>query len=85
LDHFNIYEKFEQELMFQHPPVTDIFDTNRIKVKTDGSKYIFNIDGENKFTIGNADIERRMRQYCEENETRKEQEDVLVRIKRETE
>ena len=65
-----------------NPPVTDIFDKNRIKIKQDGEKYIFNIDGTNKFTVDEANIATFMRQYCKDNETRKAEEDVLVKIEK---
>ena len=55
-------------------------DKSRINIKKDGIKYIFNIDGQNKFTIHESNMARRMRQYCEENEKRKAQEDVLIKI-----
>jgi len=80
LTNFNYYQFFHDALVIINPPVTDIFDKNRIKIKQDGEKYIFNIDGANKFTVDEADIATFMRQYCKENEKRKAEEDVLVKI-----
>gem|GEM_PF-2809312 len=80
MTNFNYYQFFHDALVIINPPVTDIFDKNRIKIKQDGEKYIFNIDGANKFTVDEADIATFMRQYCKENEKRKAEEDVLVKI-----
>ncbi len=78
LPHFNSYTYFKQQLMIKN--VDAIFDNPRVSIKKDKDRYIFNIDKQNAFTIAESNIERRVRQYCQEKETRKTQEDVLIKI-----
>ena len=75
------YDDFKKELGTINR-VTDIFDKDksRIKIKQDGVKYIFNIDNEDKFSVKEADMKPWLRQFCEDNETRKAEESVLIRI-----
>lgn len=77
--HFSTYEYFKQELKVVNK-IDNIFDNTKIKIKKDGERYIFNIDGENKFTIAEANMENRIWKYCKEMETWKAEEDLLIRI-----
>lgn len=76
---FNEYQSFKNELILNG--VTDIFNDNQTKIKQDKTEYIFNIKGEDKFSINASNMESWIRKYCKENETFKAQEDVLIRIK----
>lgn len=76
------YQEFRSEVKVINQ-ITDIFADPRVKIKQDQNKYIFNINGVNKFMVDTPKLEERLNIFYDEkkqNEQRKAEEEVHVRI-----
>jgi len=75
-------QEFSKELQFYHR-VDDIFSDPRVKIRQDEGKYIFNINGSNKFSINTGYLQSRLKDFYDEKkdkEQRKTEEEVHIRI-----
>lgn len=74
------FEEFKTELAANH--ISDVFSDT--KIKQDKQKYIFTINGENRFAVdGETNLIHRVQRFYEEQwakESRKAEEKVLIRI-----
>lgn len=76
------YQKFRTELEIYNN-VNDVFFDPKVQIRQDEGKYIFNINGKNKFALNTGYLQSRLKDFYDEKkikEERKAEEEVHIRI-----